>query len=168
MPKYMLKRGFKKQPLGTKIDDISNGVKVKRTKEYVFEPMKIIDTGDVSLQNWIDNGYIVEIVDMNKEVESVISDAQILGSDVTVAMTDEMVDTVVIGDVEVDDSGYSDSATITDESEMEESIIGGSESEEEVVEKKYEETSGGRFRCLECGKTLKSEARMISHVEDKH
>lgn len=168
MPKYMLKRGFKKQPLGTKIDDVSNGVKVRRTKEYVFETNRIVNTGDVSLQNWVDNGYIVEIVDMNKEVDSVISDAKILGFDVKVAMDDDMVDTVVVGDVEADDSEYSDNVVITDESEMEESIIGDSTDKEEVVVQKYEETGGGRFRCFECGKTLKSEVRMISHVKDKH
>ena len=72
MPKYMLTRDLRRQPLvGHRLLD-RNGVKITENITYVFEPQKIVDTGDVSMQHWVGDGVLVEIKDV--VVKSVLRD----------------------------------------------------------------------------------------------
>lgn len=64
MPKYMLTRDLRRQPLvGHRLLD-RNGVKITENITYVFEPQKIVDTEDVSMRHWVDDGVLVEIKDV--------------------------------------------------------------------------------------------------------
>jgi len=186
MPKYMLTRGQKKQPLCTRVDDVTDsGIRVKRKAEWVFEPMKVQDTGDVSMQDWVDTGYLVEVFDRNKELDGMINDASILGSDVIgAAELDVSSETTVIGDGTLDDAynvGTEMTVDVSNSVQVEEP--GGGIDEASVMWKeadegtgvdvdedtmKYKKSDDGKFVCLICGKKLKLEVRMISHVESKH
>ena len=64
MPKYMLTRDQKRQPLSGFRDEDRRGKRIRHKVDVIFEPGKAIDTGDVEMSHWVEAGLLVAIPDV--------------------------------------------------------------------------------------------------------
>lgn len=143
MPKYRLSRSQKKQPLkGIRKED-RNGTLITHNVDVVFEPGKVVDTGDVDMDHWLSLSLLTKIEE-KAEVEVSVG---------------PVVEAVV---VESEPETKEDVEKVDEPEEPVEDVENGDDSGD------YEESKDGGFRCLHCGKELRTENGMVSHIEAKH
>lgn len=138
MPKYMLTRGQKRQPLVGHREIDRNGTKIIQKITHIFEPQKIVETeDDVTMQHWVDDKILVEIPDsvVPKKVAPPKKEGNKKEEPKAPEKEPEREPKAPSDDDEVDD---------------------------------YEEKKDGTFQCLHCEKKLKTEVAMIRHIESKH
>jgi hypothetical protein len=170
MPKYKMKNGLKKQPFdGFRDKVLDNGIKVREYVSFVFEPNKVVDTGDFDLINWVRARYLIEIKDEsdNKEEHGEKTedfDSEKLDDEEFGELNKELV--IDNKENNIDEDEEDEDEDDGDDGEEDE----GEDEEESDIKKndiKYE-TIGDGFRCIICGKILKSEKRMSTHIRKKH
>jgi hypothetical protein len=176
MPKYVMKNGLKKQPFdGFRDKVLDNGIKVREYVSFVFEPNKVIETGDFDLSNWVKAKYLVEIKDESDNKKSIIEEY----GEKTEDFDSEKLDDEKLGELNkevVIDNKENNIDGEDEEKDDEEDEDGKDEEEDEDEEEsdikkndiKYETMGDGFFRCIICGKILKSEKRMSTHIRKKH
>jgi hypothetical protein len=171
MPKYKMKNGQKRQQFcGGITRIINNGSKASGIRDFVFEPGEIVDTGDFNLNCWVRDGYLIEVKD---EVKDEIKD-ECLDEDLdkkldiieNISLESDSIDnfSIVDSNIEENDKIDGDDEDNCDKEDNKE-FNNSDDINNEVGD--YVSVKGG-FRCLSCGKFLKSEKRMITHVDRKH
>lgn len=167
MPKYMMKNGLKKHPFdGFRYKVLKNGMKIRENVSFIFEPNKIIDTGDFDLSNWVEARYLIEVKEEEVKEEKSIDNS------------DEILENISIFSSDNVEFEKSEEDTEEEDTEEEDSEEEDSEDEDEIEEKKYNndinddnlkyDKIDDGFRCIICGKILKSEKRMNTHIKKKH
>lgn len=152
------------------INVLNNGVKIWGVRDFIFEPNKVVDTEDFDLSSWVKLRYLIEIKDEVKD-ESIIDEYGEKIEDIDLKNVedekeDEFNEQVISKEIDevVIDNKEEDTYEDENEDENEE------EEDDSDIEKndiKYEMVEDG-FKCTICGKVLKSEKRMSTHIRKKH
>jgi hypothetical protein len=167
MPKYKMKNGQKRQQFcGGITRIINNGSKASGIRDFVFEPGEIVDTGDFNLNCWVRDGYLIEVEDEIKDEcldEDLDKKLDIIEN---ISLESDSIDnfSIVDSNIEENDKIDGDDEDNCDKEDNKE-FNNSDDINNEVGD--YVSVKGG-FRCLSCGKFLKSEKRMITHVDRKH
>jgi hypothetical protein len=163
MPKYKMRENKKRQPFcGSMPIIINNGATITAIKDFVFEPGEIVDTGDFNLNSWVRDGYLIEVKDEVKD-EDLDKKLDIIEN---ISLESDSIDnfSIVDSNIEENDKIDGDDEDNCDKEDNKE-FNNSDDINNEVGD--YVSVEGG-FRCLSCGKFLKSEKRMITHVDKKH
>lgn len=165
MPKYMMINGLKKHPFdGFRNKVLENGIKVRENISFIFEPNKVVDTGDFDLSSWVEAKYLVEV----KEEKNIIDEHDEKKEDIDLEkLEDEKLDE---SDEEVVSKETLEVIIDNKEEYIDEDDEDEEENDDSDIEKndiKYEMVEDG-FKCTICGKVLKSEKRMSTHIRKKH
>lgn len=174
MPKYIMRNGLKIQSFcGSKIiKTLDNGVKIGGVRDFVFEPNKVVDTGDFDLSSWVKLKYLIEIKeeekkniideDNEKEENILVVSSKNIGSE---NLEDKIDNEVDINNKECEVENEVENEIEDEEDDTDDKIEKDNDSNEDDI--KYEKIEDG-FRCIICGKILKSEKRMSTHIRKKH
>lgn len=170
MPKYVMRNGLKRQPFcGSKtIKFLDNGVRIGGVRDFIFEPNKVVDTGAFDLSSWVKLKYLIEIKeeekkdiideDNEKEEKILIVSSKNVGS--------EKLEYKIDNEADINNKKCEEEDEIEDEEDdADDKIEKDNDSNEDDI--KYEKIEDG-FRCIICGKILKSEKRMSAHIRKKH
>ena len=167
MPKYKMKNGQKRQQFCGGITRImNNGSKASGVRDFVFEPGEIVDTGDFNLNSWVRDGYLIEVKDEVKDEDLDEDLDKKLDIIENIPLESDLIDnfSIVDSNIEENDKIDGDDEDNCDKEDNKE-FNNSDDINNEVGD--YVSVEGG-FRCLSCGKFLKSEKRMITHVDRKH
>lgn len=161
MSKYILTPGQKRQPLVGK-KEIKRGRQVlvqKVTK--VFEPGKAVPVDDdIDMSEWVKAGVLSEATNDPRQKKTPTGTAGTRRPDPEHREAGARRPSGP-RDVAVRDGNVKAEAMAATRSEK-------AEEEDKEDEADYEKTKDGKFKCLRCGKILKTEAAIIRHIESKH
>lgn len=169
MPKYIMVNVLKKHSFdGFKNKVLDNGIKVRENVSFIFEPNKIVDTGDFDLSSWVKLKYLTEIKE--EEKKDIIDEDNEKEENIMIVSSKnvgpEKLEDKIDNEVDINNKECEVENEIEDEEDDVDDKIGkDNNSNEDDI--KYEKIEDG-FRCIICGKILKSEKRMSTHIRKKH
>jgi hypothetical protein len=166
--KYILARGNIKQPLVGLFMENRVGRIICNKKTFVFEPGKVVDTGNYDLSSWVDMGIAKEVKE--PQPESSLIDHEKL-TDLLVNKSSKNIDEEKTSDGEHGEeySVDTDVEEFNPIEDIDDSTV-DKVPEENVDESNddYVKMDDGSFKCLYCGKIYKGESWINRHIAKRH